>query len=571
MSALDRLPSHLKKYVVEQNYDRYTAEDQAVWRYILRQLRDFLTTHAHECYLDGLSKTGIHVDEIPRIEVMDRLLSDFGWGAVPVSGFIPPAAFMEFQSLGILPIASDMRSVDHLSYTPAPDIVHEAAGHAPILINDGFAEYLRKYAGVARYAIISKEDLAQYHAIRRLSDVKENPNSSPEEIRSAERDLEKVNKSMTYVSEAGYLSRMNWWTAEYGLIGDLKNPRIYGAGLLSSVGEAKECLTEKVKKVPLDLQCIDVSYDITEPQPQLFVTPDFKTLHDVLEQLAERMSYRRGGAHGLKQALLAKSVNTVQLNSGLQVSGELVHFDLNEQNEAIFVKFQGPCQLSVEEHELAGHGTKRHAHGFSSPLGTIKGIRKGLSEFSKDDLSKVGIRPGESVRLEYESGIFLEGVVQDFHFGRRHLQLMTFSKCEIRRGNELLYNPEWGEFDLAVGEHVTSVFGGPADRGQFGATEDFNAERVPAKSTSKETLDRFRFYQEIRDCRKLLNEESWTRLKEDYLKRSDAPWLQGIELLEIGVSLKQNIHELEHHLRSLEKKNPAIANSIESGLRLSIQ
>ena len=63
-------------------------------------------------------------------------MSNIGWGAVPVRGFIPPWAFMEFQALGILPIACDMRNSEHLTYTPAPDIVHESAGHSPIIIND---------------------------------------------------------------------------------------------------------------------------------------------------------------------------------------------------------------------------------------------------------------------------------------------------------------------------------------------------------------------------------------------------------------------------------------------------
>ena len=68
------------------------------------------------------------------------------------------------------------------------------------------------------------------------------------------------------------LSRMNWWTVEYGLIGNIKNPKIYGAGLLSSVSESENCLNNKIKKIPFDLDCINYAYDITEQQPQLFVT-----------------------------------------------------------------------------------------------------------------------------------------------------------------------------------------------------------------------------------------------------------------------------------------------------------
>src|SRR5687767_9887505 len=146
------VPAHLRKYCVQQNVTRYTFIDHAVWRFIMRQLKSYLSQNAHPGYAEGLLKTGINTEKIPSVEEIDKHLQAFGWSAVPVSGFIPPAAFMELQSLGILPIASDMRTVDHLDYTPAPDIVHEAAGHAPILIDPEFSEYLHRYASVASKA-----------------------------------------------------------------------------------------------------------------------------------------------------------------------------------------------------------------------------------------------------------------------------------------------------------------------------------------------------------------------------------------------------------------------------------
>src|SRR5690606_13223703 len=149
---------------------------------------------------------------------------------------------------------SDIRSANHLDYTPAPDIIHEAAGHAPILVDPDFSAYLKDYAQVARRSILHRKDLNQYEAIRILSDLKENPHSTPEEIKAAERRLEEVSRDMEgAVSEAGLLGRMNWWTAEYGLIGDLKSPKIFGAGLLSSVGESRSCLKEHVRKIPLSI------------------------------------------------------------------------------------------------------------------------------------------------------------------------------------------------------------------------------------------------------------------------------------------------------------------------------
>lgn len=522
---MSQLPAHLQRYVVQQHYDRYTSEDQAVWRYILQQLKNFLSIHAHECYLRGLEQTGITIDAIPRIENVSEKLSQFGWSAIPVSGFIPPAAFMEFQSLGILPIASDMRTLEHLMYTPAPDIVHEAAGHAPILINPEFASYLKKYASVARHAILSAEDLAQYEAIRHLSDIKEMPGASLEMIKQAEKKLDEVNQSMRYTSEGALISRMNWWTAEYGLIGDIQNPKIFGAGLLSSVGESRWCLSDKVKKIPLSIDCIDFSYDITEPQPQLFVAKDFSQLHDVLDQLEARMAFRKGGAFALEQAKLSQTVNTVQLDTGLQISGQLVEYAPNA--EPYFIKFNGPCQLAYKGKELPNQGTLRHAHGFSTPLGLTD---------SGESLIKMASNwtVGNKIELSYASGIKLNAVLVSKGLQDGQLLYLTLSNCSIIRGDEQLYKPEWGEMDLALGEKIVMIYGGPADRTAYGEVADFVNQRVPEKNYSAEQKKVFEIFKNLRIAREQKNQILWQDSIQKFLENKKLPWLIGLEILEMA-------------------------------------
>ena len=78
-----------------------------------------------------MKKAVISIDQIPRIEGMNRILKENGWAAVSVDGFIPPNAFMEFQAYHTLAVVADIRTIDHIEYIPAPDIIHEAAGHAP--------------------------------------------------------------------------------------------------------------------------------------------------------------------------------------------------------------------------------------------------------------------------------------------------------------------------------------------------------------------------------------------------------------------------------------------------------
>jgi phenylalanine-4-hydroxylase len=171
-AAVAALPKHLLQFAVDQRYDEYTPVDHAVWRFIMRQNMFFLKEYAHKVYFQGLLETGISFDRIPRISEMNEILGRIGWGAVAVDGFIPPAAFMEFQAYKVLVIACDMRQIHHIEYTPAPDIVHEAAGHAPIIVDREYSDYLQRFGEVGARAMQSRKDFELYEAIRRLSILK---------------------------------------------------------------------------------------------------------------------------------------------------------------------------------------------------------------------------------------------------------------------------------------------------------------------------------------------------------------------------------------------------------------
>ncbi len=190
-AAVASCPKHLLQFAVDQRYDDYTPVDHAVWRFIMRQNIFFLREYAHKVYFQGLLDTGISFERIPRIEEMNEILGKIGWGAVAVDGFIPPAAFMEFQAYKVLVIACDMRQIHHIEYTPAPDIVHEAAGHAPIIVDREYSNYLQRFGEVGAKAMSSKRDFELYQAIRHLSILKEQPNCDANEVAEATREVER--------------------------------------------------------------------------------------------------------------------------------------------------------------------------------------------------------------------------------------------------------------------------------------------------------------------------------------------------------------------------------------------
>ena len=96
------------------------------------------------------------------------------------------------------------------------------------------------------------------------------------------------------------------------LIGALEHPKIYGAGLLSSIGESKWCMGDQVKKIPYSIDAAKVEFDITKPQPQLFVTPDFAHLSLVLEEYANSMALRKGGLKGVQKLIESKNLGTIE-------------------------------------------------------------------------------------------------------------------------------------------------------------------------------------------------------------------------------------------------------------------
>lgn len=545
------IPFHLRKFIVEQEPQKYTPLDQAVWRFVLRQLKTYLSKNAHESYLDGLKQTGITIEEIPSIENISQHLSKFGWKAAPVSGFIPPASFLELQALKILPIASDMRSLDTLTYTPAPDIVHEAAGHAPMLANAQFRKYLEEYALVARKAIINNKDLELYDAIRDLSDIKEHPNATKEQIAEAQERLDKISASMGEPSEASILSRMAWWTTEYGLIGD--GPHIYGAGLLSSAGEAKSGLSSETKKIPFSLECINFNYDITEPQPQLFVTDSFETLSKVLDELAETMAFRKGGMYGLQKALEAKTATTIEFETGVQISGQLT----NIIGEIVYLQFTGPCQISYQEKELKNQGRSRHPEGFGCPVGRIS---------SQNDR-----------HIIWESGVELTGTLIGSVPQGSKVLVKTFKDCKVTYEGKTLFDPSWGEFDLILGEKVCSVFGGAADKEAYGDFDDFVVKKVPPRTYSEEQKNLFNLYQEVRNLRKNLPsqkniESNLFEILKTLNQRFPKDWLLKLEILELTHQLPQKPSwsvDIENDLKARASEDKKVGSFLLEGLKLS--
>ncbi|MGG5575824.1 aromatic amino acid hydroxylase [Myroides sp. C15-4] len=567
---IDRLPPHLKQFIKPQDYEDYTPINQAVWRYVMRKNVDYLSKVAHDTYLEGLNKTGISIESIPSMYGMNRILKEIGWAAVAVDGFIPPNAFMEFQAYKVLVIASDIRQLENIEYTPAPDIIHEGAGHAPIIANPEYAEYLRRFGEIGCKAISSAHDYEIYEAIRLLSILKEAEDVDAADIKKAEDEVDRLQAITTAPSEMALIRNLHWWTVEYGLIGTVDNPKIYGAGLLSSIGESAWCMTDNVEKLPYTIEAATQGFDITKPQPQLYVTPDFAYLSEVLENFANKMALRKGGLEGIQKLIESKALGTIELNTGIQISGHFTNV-IEHEGKPVYVQTTGATALCYREKELVGHGTETHPHGFGTALGRLKGINLAIEDMSPRDLKAYNLFEGLPVTLEFEGDITVSGTnitgIRNIH-GK--IILISFKDCTVKHKDTVLFQPEWGTYDMAVGADVISAFSGPADYKSFDLVN-----HVPSSKTIKAKRDENRIklegiYQAVRQMREENKAIDLNATLETLIQSYPTDWLLTVEILELAKKNKDQtlFQKAMHRLEQLKVERPKVAHLIVDGVSI---
>jgi len=391
------------------------------------------------------------------------------------------------------------------------------------------------------------------------------------DIASAEEKVEELQKNMGAPSEMALIRNLHWWTVEYGLIGTVENPKIYGAGLLSSIGESAWCMTDQVEKRFYNINATYKDFDITNPQPQLYVTPNFAHLSLILEEFANTMALRKGGLSGVNKLIESNAIGTVELSTGLQISGVLTRVIENE-GKPIYIKTSGKTALAYREKELVGHGINTHKDGFGAPIGKLKGINLAIEDMSPRDLAAYNIYEARIVNLEFEGGIKVSGEIIT---GKRNLQgkiiLISFKNCSVTYNKMVLFNPEWGIYDMAVGKDIVSVFSGPADLNSFDLITHKISKNTIHLKKSKERLALEALYQDVRDYRAGKNRTiSKAKVLEELIEQHPNDWLLPMELYELahlGNETKLT-EKILKHLETVKQKNPNFERLIDDGLEI---
>ena len=275
----------------------------------------------------------------------------------------------------------------------------------------------------------------------------------------------------------------------------------------------------KVKKLWYSIDAANQSFDITTKQPQLFVCRDFQHLRNVLEEFASKMAYRVGGLEGLNKAVECKRPATAEYSSGLQVTGIFTEVLTDAARQPIYLRTTGETALAYNYKQLEGHGKDRHAEGFGTPIGNWK---------------ETALREGENAKLDFASGLTVIGRVEQLVRQDGKLILVTFSNCTAKLGDRVLFDPAWGEYDMAVGERITSVFNGPADKDAY-----LEVALVPKERTIKVPSDAKRkklenLYQQVRDIReRKVGYERLGEIWETQQAEHADDWLLSMEIFEL--------------------------------------
>jgi len=330
-------------------------------------------------------------------------------------------------------------------------------------------------------------------------------------------------------------------------------------------------MTDNVKKVPYDIEAAYQGFDITKPQPQLYVTPDFAHLSLVLEEFANKMALRTGGLSSVEKLIKSKALGTIELSTGIQISGVFTNVIENE-GKPVYIQSTGKTVLSYREKELVGHGTSYHAEGFGSPVGKLKGINLSVEDMSPRDLMAYDIYEGKRVTLEFEGNITVRGEIIT---GTRNIQgkiiLISFKDCTVTHNDAVLFQPEWGIYDMAVGKKVVSAFSGPADVRSFDLITHVPSSKTIKAKRSAEREELEGLYQNVRSIREGKHADAdlaatFTSLKEKHTN----DWLLSVEIAELAHSDNNQalLQDVMLHLDTVKKSRPEVAHLIEGGLEL---
>jgi phenylalanine-4-hydroxylase len=236
-------------FVVPQGWERFTAEDHAVWDLLFARQVELLGSRVVSEFLDGIDLLRLSHPGVPELAELNAILEPrTGWRTVAVPGLVPDAAFFAMLTERVFPVGNFIRTRAQIDYLEAPDCFHDLFGHIPMLAHHDFAEMVEHVGRLGQAAIAA--------------------------------------------GEGHRVARIYWHSVEFGLAREAGELKILGAGLASSFGEAHASLeNDSVERLPFSVErAVRTPYKHDAFQPRYLISQSLDaTIAEVLATTPDRL------------------------------------------------------------------------------------------------------------------------------------------------------------------------------------------------------------------------------------------------------------------------------------------
>lgn len=234
--------------LLQREHASYTMADRQVWSILYTRQLKAIEKYAYRYFAEGLRQLQFTAESVPEFSrINQRLESLTGWKVYAVPGLIPNRSFFKLMTFKRFGATTWLRTMEQLDYLEEPDMFHDVFGHIPLLADHRIADFL---VGLARIAerFIDQEEVIEC------------------------------------------IARLYWYTIEFGLVEEDGETKIYGAGILSSIGETAFTLSDAARRLPFDLEkVLDTPYIKDKFQEQYFVLDSLEQLSDILTALDQHL------------------------------------------------------------------------------------------------------------------------------------------------------------------------------------------------------------------------------------------------------------------------------------------